>query len=160
MAAHVVFGIVALLAGPIQFSTRLRTKHLQAHRLIGRGYLISVLLVGIAGLYLAFTSSIGLAYAWGLGSLALTWMTSGGLALVAIRRRNIAQHKEWMVRSYVITFAFVVFRLGESLLEALKVGDQVNRLTLMSWASWALPLFFAEVVLQAKKIGTNAKAPS
>ena len=32
-----------------------------------------------------------------------------GMALIAIRRRNFIQHKEWMIRSYVVTFAFVTF---------------------------------------------------
>ena len=40
------------------------------------------------------------------------------MAFVAIRRKNLVQHKQWMVRSYVVTFAFVSFRLASDLLEA------------------------------------------
>jgi Predicted membrane protein (DUF2306) len=48
--------------------------------------------------------------AFGLGGLALAWMLTTGMALIAIRRSLVDQHKEWMIRSYVVTFGFVTFR--------------------------------------------------
>ncbi len=33
---HALGGTIALLAGPLQFSTRFRRKHLQFHRILGR----------------------------------------------------------------------------------------------------------------------------
>src|SRR5271168_3621520 len=39
---HTICGIVALLAGPLQFSSRLRQRHLKLHRVLGRMYVISV----------------------------------------------------------------------------------------------------------------------
>src|SRR5579863_10724728 len=38
---HTLCGLVALLSGPIQFSTRFRQRHLKFHRLLGRIYVIS-----------------------------------------------------------------------------------------------------------------------
>ena len=38
------------------------------------------------------------------------------MAFVAIRNRNIAQHRQWIIRSYVVTMGFVSFRLVEDLL--------------------------------------------
>ena len=56
-----------------------------------------------------------------------------------------------MIRSYVVTFAFVNFRLIEDGLEYLQIGDNVDRLTLMSWACWSIPLLFTEAILQYRK---------
>src|SRR6202167_313236 len=39
---HTLCGVIALLAGPIQFSSRLRRRHLKFHRILGRSYVISV----------------------------------------------------------------------------------------------------------------------
>src|ERR1700735_2631432 len=41
---HVLFGFTALLSGPLQFSSRLRRRHLKFHRVLGRIYVISVFL--------------------------------------------------------------------------------------------------------------------
>ena len=38
-----------------------------------------------------------------------------GMALYSIRTQRVEQHREWMLRSYVVTFAFVTYRLGENL---------------------------------------------
>lgn len=37
------------------------------------------------------------------------WLTVG-TAFLAIKRRRIAAHKEWMIRGYVVTFAVVAVR--------------------------------------------------
>src|ERR1039457_2779378 len=39
---HMLCGVIALLAGPIQFSSRLRNRHLKFHRILDRIYVISV----------------------------------------------------------------------------------------------------------------------
>ena len=38
-------------------------------------------------------------------------MTSTAMALCCIRRREIEQHRGWMIRTYTVAFAFVTFRL-------------------------------------------------
>src|SRR5664279_918544 len=38
---HSLSGVIALLAGPMQFSSRLRQRHLKFHRILGRIYVVS-----------------------------------------------------------------------------------------------------------------------
>ena len=147
---HVLFGLAATLLGPLQFWSRIRRDHIRVHRMMGAGYLLSVAFGGIAGLGLAATSGVTLTYAVGLATLSVAWLTTSGMAFGAIRRRNITQHKQWMIRSYVVTLAFVTFRVFEDLMIYLDIGSETERLTLMSWACWAIPLLFTEVVLQAR----------
>ena len=56
-----------------------------------------------------------------------------------------------MTRSYVVTFGFVFFRLFDDLLTYYQIAEQADRLALLSWASWAVPLLFTEAILQYRK---------
>jgi uncharacterized membrane protein YozB (DUF420 family) len=92
------------------------------------------------------------AYASGLTALALAWLVTTGMAFAAIRRKNLPQHKQWMVRSYVVTFAFVTFRLVEDLMKAGNVLSDHERASLLAWGCWAVPLLLTEVALQAGSV--------
>ena len=104
---HTLCGTFALIAGPLQFSTRFRQRHLQLHRILGRIYFVSVI-VG------AFT---GIALAWGRPGLPGTsvqgaaWIVCTTAAVIAARNRQIAVHRQWMARSYAVTFTFVSSRV-------------------------------------------------
>src|SRR5277367_6739658 len=50
---HTLCGVIALLAGPMQFSSRLRQRHLKFHRVLGRIYVISVFIGASTGIALA-----------------------------------------------------------------------------------------------------------
>src|SRR5579863_778797 len=47
---HTLCGTFALLAGPLQFSSRFRQRHLKLHRVVGRIYLISVVIGTFTGI--------------------------------------------------------------------------------------------------------------
>ena len=51
---HITFGGAALLIGWSQFSTAIRIRSLKTHRLVGKIYIVSVLLSSSAGLFVAF----------------------------------------------------------------------------------------------------------
>jgi uncharacterized membrane protein len=46
---HTLFGMMALLIGPIQFSSRFRQRHLKIHRVLGRIYVFSVFIGAATG---------------------------------------------------------------------------------------------------------------
>ena len=104
---HTLAGIFALLIGPVNFSSRIRQRHLTLHRVLGRIYVVSVF-VG------SFT---GIALAWGRPGLpgtsmqAATWIVCTTAAFLTARNRQIAAHRQWMARSYAVTFTFVSSRV-------------------------------------------------
>jgi uncharacterized membrane protein len=109
---HAFAAAVALALGPFQFSGRLRTRHLSLHRWLGRIYLgVGVLVGGISGLYMAAHAFGGPAARLGFGCLALAWLYTGARAYLAIRARDIAAHRRWMVRNFALAFAAVTLRL-------------------------------------------------
>ena len=80
---HITCGTVALLAGPWQFSTRLRQRSVQLHRIVGRVYLISVALGSIAAFYLAITNQQGWGWGFGLAMLGVAWLATSSMAYYA-----------------------------------------------------------------------------
>ena len=105
---------------------------------------------------MALTIPDHLAYRSGLFGLDVAWLLTTGMALYAIHIHRIEQHREWMLRSYSVTFAFVTFRLGEQILRNWitlpddPVADDLD--TAMAWACWTLPLLFAEPLIQLRSL--------
>jgi uncharacterized membrane protein len=104
---HTLSGVIALLSGPIQFSSRLRRCHLKFHRVLGRLYVISVFIGAATGVALA-TGRPGFP---GTSMQAASWIVCTTAAFVTARNRQIVQHRQWMARSYAVTFTFVSSRV-------------------------------------------------
>jgi uncharacterized membrane protein len=104
---HALAAILALLIGPINFSSRIRQRHLQLHRVLGRIYVISVFIGAATGVALA-AGRPGLP---GTSMQAAAWIVCTIAALITARNRQIVQHRQWMARSYAVTFTFVSSRV-------------------------------------------------
>jgi uncharacterized membrane protein len=104
---HTLTGIFALLIGPINFSSRIRQRHLQLHRVLGRIYVISVFIGAFTGIALA-AGHPGLP---GTSMQAAAWIVCTTAAFITARNRHIIQHRQWMARSYAVTFTFVSSRV-------------------------------------------------
>ena len=105
---HAPFGIVALVLGPLQFSSTIRRRNLQLHRRIGQTYVCAVTVAAIAAIFISFRLD------WGITQpvvQAVAWLVVTLIAWIAARSRNIAQHRIWVARSYGLTFVFVSSRL-------------------------------------------------
>jgi uncharacterized membrane protein YozB (DUF420 family) len=46
--------------------------------------------------------------------LCVAWVLTTSMALYSVRTRRIEQHREWMLRSYTVTLAFVTYRLAST----------------------------------------------
>jgi uncharacterized membrane protein len=108
---HLIGGALAIMLGALQLNSRIRRKHLELHRWLGRCYCIAVLVGGGAGLTLATMADGGLPSSMGFGMLGVLWIGSTVTAYIYIRRRRIDLHRVWMLRSYGLTFAAVTLRI-------------------------------------------------
>lgn len=158
LVVHVATGIVALLAGPVQLWLGVAHRNRKLHRALGKVYMAAIAVAAASAYYLAVATDNGWVFGAGLAGLATAWLVTTSLAFVAIRRRLFEQHREWMIRSYVVTFAFVSFRVLFTALDSAEIGTLEERLALASWFCWALPLLATEAVLQGRKI-ISARAP-
>lgn len=150
---HIICGLVATLLGPLQFWPKIRRDYLSFHRIAGRLYVVVVLAGSIASLGLSFHMSVNnAAYAGGLIGLAGAWILTTGLAFVAIRRKNLVQHTQWMIRSYVVTFAFVTFRLLDDTLSNKGLVPEHEFYSIIAWGCWSVPLLITEAILQSAEL--------
>lgn len=140
---HIIFGGIALLSGWSQFSRKLRARHLPLHRLLGKTYLVSVLLSASAGIYIAFQATGGLVAVTGFLGLGLVWFFSTGKAYASIRKKQIQLHEKWMIYSYAACFAAVTLRLWLPLLTALHAGDFLPAYRIVAWLCWVPNILFA-----------------
>jgi uncharacterized membrane protein len=104
---HTLAGVFALLIGPITFSSRIRQRHLKFHRILGRIYIISVFIGAATGVALA-SGRPGFP---GTSMQAAAWIVCTTAAFITARNRQIIQHRQWMARSYAVTFTFVSSRV-------------------------------------------------
>ena len=122
------------------------------HRRLGFVYLGAVAVSSIAAYYLAFHTDGGWVFGAGLAGLATAWLVTSSLALLAIKCHLYEQHKEWMVRSYVVTLGFVTFRMMLLVLQASDIGTVPEQLGVSAWFCWSVPLLVTEAVLQGRRI--------
>jgi len=152
LLVHIVFGTIALFSGPVQLWLGIADRRMELHRRLGIVYMSAVAVSAMAAYVIALSPSAGWVFGTGLMGLATAWLTTTVLAFLAIKRQLIEQHKEWMVRSYVTTFAFVFFRIGAVVLAAADPAGQLQQVAGLAWACWALPLLVTESIIQGRKI--------
>jgi hypothetical protein len=155
---HITGSAVAIVTGPVQLWLGETRRALAWHRTLGTMYLVGVMMGCVGGYYLALTTrDYGWVYASGLFGLAVAWTITTGMAYLAIRHRLIAQHREWMIRSYVVALAFVFARLFEEVAVYLGVSDFSDVEKAAVWLSWAVPLLLTEPLLQLRKFRRPAR---
>jgi len=141
---HALFGGIGLLIGGVQFHRSLR-RRLRLHRLLGRIYVISCLVTGVAGIYMAAYSYGGWFTHLGFGTLGALLLVTTAVAFVAIRRGDVETHRRWMLRSYALMFAAVTLRLQLPLL-ASSFGF-ADGYRVVSWSCWVPNVLVAETIL-------------
>jgi predicted membrane protein DUF2306 len=151
LLTHIAGGLIALLTGPVQLWLGLHDVKMHIHRKLGLIYMTGMAIGSVGAFGLAVQTEGGLVFGSGLFFLAVAWITTTSLAYVAIRKGLTDQHKEWTIRSYVVTFAFVTFRIGQVAMVARGI-DLATAIGVMAWACWAIPLLATEAVIQGRKL--------
>jgi uncharacterized membrane protein len=151
---HISLGAISLFIGWIQFSKKTRTKYLKFHRNLGKTYIIAVLLSGTAGLYISIYASGGWVAALGFGSMAIFWLATTIMAFITIKKGDVNQHQNWMIRSYALCWAAVTLRIY---LPTFQYGfgmEFISAYLIIAWLCWVPNLIVAEFIIQKRKNNT------
>lgn len=108
---HVAPGTVFLLLAPLQLVRRFRSRRPGIHRRMG--YLLLALAVPFAatGFYLSIRDPFfGIVGASASGLAAVWFVYSGVRAYAAIRRRDIDDHRTWMLRALAMAYGIAIIR--------------------------------------------------
>jgi uncharacterized membrane protein len=130
---HVLAGAVAIAIGPLLFSTRFRTKHLKRHRILGRVYVLSIAVTApIAAILQLHNNGILL---FGNIVMSILWFGCTLAAFLAARNRQLAVHRQWMVRSYIFTLNFIFTRVLDPIPRYRDMSDNTSGLMLLVLSS-------------------------
>jgi uncharacterized membrane protein len=152
IAPHVLGGLLALLIGPFQFSSRFRQRHLRIHRLMGRVYLVSVAVAAIVALYVSAIHQTDMQAREWVFALDIAWLITGAMAFAAVRNGNIEVHRQWMARNYAFTTVFVTVRV----VNALPIPDTYGLAP--AWILLLASLLLTEIGLAWHNVFTNRPA--
>ncbi|AJG91205.1 DUF2306 domain-containing protein (plasmid) [Bacillus tropicus] len=148
---HITISIVALVNGPFTLSTKFRGKNINRHRIVGKIYMIGILLGGVSGLYLSFYAMGGLVTKLGFDLLSVFWLTSAYQALNRVKNKKIQDHRNWMIRNYFLTFAAVTLRIWLPLFVLLFGLEQFEvSYTVIAWLAWIPNVIIAELFIKQR----------
>jgi uncharacterized membrane protein len=145
---HLATAIAPLVLGPLQFWTWLRINHTTLHRTMGKIYIVGSLLGGLTALYLGLTIDLEGSVV-PLFLLSTTWTFMTVCAWISIKRKNIAAHRLFMIRSYGLGLVFVFLRLiGDIPQDKLFyfIESPEMRDSTLEWVSWVIPLLTIELI--------------
>ncbi|MGQ0534393.1 MAG: DUF2306 domain-containing protein [Caulobacteraceae bacterium] len=160
-AAHILFAVIIILGGTLQLVPQIRRHAPALHRWNGRVFVVCAMLAALAGLYMVWIrddSPDGGVDDIIISGNAVLILLFGALAWAAGMARNIASHRRWALRMFMVTNGVFWLRLGFSAW-ILLTQSQPSTLTfyLFTALSYLLPLAVLEIYLRAKDSGAIAK---
>lgn len=149
---HVVPGGVLLILAPFQFSSRVRSRYIEFHRWSGRVLVPVAFATGLSALYFGLLMPYGgLAEAIAIALFGGLFLAAISRAFVAIRRHQVARHREWMIRAFAIAIGISTVRVVGAVLDVAltPAGLRPRDIFVLSvWTGWVLTLGAAELWIQ------------
>ena len=107
---HSLAGAVALFGGPLQFNPWIR-RYVRVHRAIGRTYVVAVWIASLFAILDARSFAVSTLAKIVFAVISAAWFATATFGFLRVRARQFAQHREWMLRSFSLSFFFVTFSL-------------------------------------------------
>ncbi|MGC4104312.1 DUF2306 domain-containing protein [Ferruginibacter sp.] len=152
---HVFSSLLTLCAGFTQFSSYVLKHHKKLHRIAGRIYAYDILLINVpAGMIMAIYANGGIPskIAFIILDCLWFWFTYKGVA--AIRAKDIKTHKQYMIRSYALTFSAITLRTWKIILSHSFTIDPATLYMIDAWMGFVPNLLFAEWLIRRKNFST------
>ena len=159
---HVIPGILFATLGPLQFVRRIRAGKPWLHRWSGRLLVAAGTVIAISGLGLGFTTA--LAYGgWAETAPIVVFAPLFFLALLRgvahIRRGEVAQHREWMIRAFSLGIAAGTVRIISFAVALNHSARQAPRtiISFLFWAGFLLSLAVGETWIRYTRSGEKTR---
>lgn len=144
---HIIPGLAFLLFAPLQFSAGIRRRHRDVHRMNGRVLVVLAAASGVYALWAAFAFP-----AFGGLSTVVATVVFGTLFLVAIimavvriRARRVAEHREWMIRVFAIALGVATIRAVVGAAQALTGRTMEEVFGMAFWLGFGINWAVAEL---------------
>jgi len=146
--SHMAIATPLLVIAPIQFVAEIRKARPSVHRMLGRIFLISSIIAGLLAIWLGATiqyqgSRIPLA------TFGALWVGFSVAAWTCAVKRDFANHRRFVIRSFAIGLAFVWVRVLGAFDKQLFffIDHQETRDTTGEFLSFVIPLLIVEAWL-------------
>ncbi len=153
---HITTGSLVLILGIFQLSKWLRARYVAWHRNAGKVYAFVVLiLTAPSGFVMALYANGGWFPGLGFALLASLWWFFTWKGFQHARQRSWDAHREFMLRSYAMTFSAVTLRLYSFFFALVGYrGESVY--ILIAWLSWVPTLIVVEIYLRRTRVARLA----
>ena len=147
---HILTGVVLLSLAPLQFSTRLRLRHVRLHRWSGRLVLLAGVPAALSGLVLHVRSPYGgIASLSAAAAVTVLFLAAALLAYLAIRRRDIVAHREWVTRLFAVALGVGGVRLAWPILFLIIGRPPLEYVGAAFWIGLGIPVTWRGMVDRA-----------
>jgi uncharacterized membrane protein len=142
---HVSTSILVLLAGFTQFNSFILRKYTAIHRNIGKLYVFVVLaLAAPSGLFIGLFANGGFYAKISFVLLSILWFFLTLKGFIHIKNRNILLHKQFILRSFALTFSAITLRFWKVILVYLFQPSPMDVYQIIAWLGWIPNLLLIE----------------
>lgn len=142
---HILPGGLFLALAPLQFSRSFREKHLQLHRWSGRVLVVCGLVIGTSALIMSYKMNIGGPNETAASTLfAIVFLICLTKAYLFIRRKEVARHREWMIRAYGVGLGVATTRPIVGMFFAFRRLTPHEFFGIAFWLGFTITFFAAE----------------
>ena len=112
--------------------------------------MISVLLSGTCGIYVAQFATGGITNVVGFSLSGVVWLITSFLAYRSIKSGKIQEHQNFMIYSYAVCFSAVTLRIWLPILIPI-TGGFSGAYLIVGWLSWVPNLMIAYWIIKRKE---------
>jgi len=167
LMVHLFLAAIITFGGPLQFIPKVRSRYPSFHRWNGRVYILTAILISLAGLYMILMRGVIGGKIMAMGNILnasliiifaiLTWRTA-----IA---KDFAAHKRWAMRAFLAVSGVWFFRVGFGLWIALNFGSAPGSTEnfngpfdmFLAFAHSLVPLAILELYFYAKSNSSKVK---
>ncbi len=153
---HILLAFIITFSGPLQLIPQLRNRYPVFHRLNGRAYIFTAIIISLGGLYMVWSRDAVVGGLYGqiaISGNAILIILFAAITMRTAITRNFVAHRRWALRTFMVVSGVWFFRIGFGLWIFLNNGDapgSTQDLTgpfdmFLYLANYLVPLFFLEL---------------
>ncbi|WP_430400327.1 DUF2306 domain-containing protein [Flavobacterium sp.] len=145
---HVYTSIVLVLIGWIQFWSFFRKKYTNLHTLIGKFYILIILMFsGPSALIMGYHANGGISSKISFIILSILWLLFTYMSYSYAKKLNFIEHQKFAIRSFALTLSAISLRLFKYIIVFLFHSPPMDTYRIVSWLGWVFNLIIAEIII-------------
>lgn len=145
---HVYTSVFLVLFGWIQFWPFFRKRNSKGHKLIGKFYVLVILIFsGPSALIMGFHANGGIFSKISFVILTILWLLFTYLSFFYAKKLDFKAHQKFAIRSFALTLSAISLRLFKYIIVFLFHSPPMDTYRIVSWLGWVVNLIIAEIII-------------